>query len=192
MRGGWSSSGVQSQVCRASKVKSVSAWILRRNGFSSCIHGIAGDFSTSIRNSLISSPSGPTKGRPTDQMRARPERNLTPSGWKSSSLSCPARIVIRAPGRTEPSGSSSCDVAANAIPALANKIKNAALTYLRSVFSAASPFRAGWIFLFESSNGQFQSCPSAERRADRELRRHLWDRNHPRALCACSAPRFPT
>src|SRR2546422_34458 len=45
-----SSSGAHSQLFRASKVKSVSAWILRRNGFSSWIHGIPRD---QLRNSLF-------------------------------------------------------------------------------------------------------------------------------------------
>jgi len=155
------------------------------NGFSSCIHGIPGDVPTSKTNSFNSCPSGPTKGLPTDTIRARPDRNLTPSGRKRNSLSCPAGIVIRVPGRREPSGSSSCSVPANAMPTPINKINNATLERLGSVFSAASPFRAGWIFLFELSNGQFQIFLSAELRAAQELRRRLWDRNRSRAPRAC-------
>jgi hypothetical protein len=126
-RGLYSSSGVHSQLFLASRVKSVSAWIRMRNGFSSCIHGIPGDLPTSITNSFNSCPFGPTKGLPMDTIRARPDRNLTPSGLKKNSLCCPAGIVIRVPGRREPSGKSSCCVPGNAVPALIKRIKNSRL-----------------------------------------------------------------
>ena len=116
-------SGFHSQASRASKVKSVSARIFRRNGFSSCIHGMPGERSTSMTNSFISRPSGSMRGAPTDIIRARPERNRTPSALNKSSFSWPAAIVIRVPGRREPSGRN-CDCnAANEVPVQRSKMK---------------------------------------------------------------------
>jgi len=145
-----------------------------RNGISSCIHGIPGDLPTSIKNSFISRPSGSMKGLPTATIRARPDRNLTPSGRNRNSLAVPAGMVIRAPGRREPSGSSSCWLPANAVPTLIKKIKNSTLADSipfpkRSIFShapgeqipelvfnVASPFHADSNVLLESSCDQFQ------------------------------------
>jgi hypothetical protein len=132
------------------------------------------DLPTSIKNYFISRPSGSMKGLPTATIRERPDRNLTPSGRNRISLSCPARIVIRVPGRREPSGSSSCWVPANATLAPIKKIKNTVLAETipfpkrsifphtpseqisEPVFNAAFPSLVGWSALLESQCDQSQ------------------------------------
>ncbi len=93
--------------------------------FSSCIQGVPRDLSSaSIVISRLFSPCASVSKPDRDIIRARPARNLTPSGRNRNSFSSAAGLVICVPGLRAPSGRSYSGNSAKAVLTQINRKKS--------------------------------------------------------------------